>query len=124
MATATAMYHTGRNPLRRLHRTGSEKVFIPKGPKIRRLHKAFLRYHDAANWPLLREALRRMGRRRSHRQPTAPADSVATAPWVGDRRRGARGAPFGRNTRVLKQRRPGAGVTGPGRADFSCRQSS
>jgi hypothetical protein len=26
------------------------------------LHKAFLRYHDAENWPLLREALRRMGR--------------------------------------------------------------
>ncbi len=62
MATATAMYRTGLNPLRRLHRTGSEKVFIPKDPKTRRLHKAFLRYHDAANWPLLRAALRRMGR--------------------------------------------------------------
>jgi hypothetical protein len=30
--------------------------------KVRRLHKAFLRYHDANNWPTLREALRRMGR--------------------------------------------------------------
>ena len=29
---------------------------------MRRLHKAFLRYHDANNWPVLREALRRMGR--------------------------------------------------------------
>ena len=29
---------------------------------MRRLHKAFLRYHDPENWPLLREALRRMGR--------------------------------------------------------------
>ena len=29
---------------------------------MRRLHKAFLRYHDPNNWPLLREALRRMGR--------------------------------------------------------------
>jgi hypothetical protein len=37
-------------------------VLIPKGLKVRRLHKAFLRYHDANNWPLLREALRRMGR--------------------------------------------------------------
>jgi len=25
-----------------------------------RLHKAFLRYHDPENWPLLREALQRM----------------------------------------------------------------
>jgi hypothetical protein len=35
---------------------------VPKGLRVRRLHKAFLRYHDANNWPLLREALRRMGR--------------------------------------------------------------
>jgi hypothetical protein len=37
-------------------------VYIPKGTRQRRLHKAFLRYHDPNNWPLLREALRRMGR--------------------------------------------------------------
>jgi uncharacterized radical SAM protein YgiQ len=61
MATATAMYHSGKNPLRRVTR-GSEEVVIPKGIKVRRLHKAFLRYHDAENWPLLREALKRMGR--------------------------------------------------------------
>jgi len=61
MATATAMYFTGRNPLRRVTRS-SERVHVPKGLKIRRLHKAFLRYHDANNWPMLRDALRRMGR--------------------------------------------------------------
>lgn len=61
MATATAMYHSGKNPLRRVSRS-SEEVVIPKGLKVRRLHKAFLRYHDANNWPTLREALRRMGR--------------------------------------------------------------
>lgn len=61
MATATAMYHSGKNPLRRVSRS-SEEVIIPKGLKVRRLHKAFLRYHDANNWPTLREALRRMGR--------------------------------------------------------------
>jgi uncharacterized radical SAM protein YgiQ len=61
MATATAMYHSGRNPLKRITRS-SETVLIPKGLRIRRLHKAFLRYHDPDNWPLLREALRRMGR--------------------------------------------------------------
>lgn len=61
MATATAMYHSGKNPLKRITRDG-EDVRIPKGLKVRRLHKAFLRYHDANNWPVLREALRRMGR--------------------------------------------------------------
>jgi uncharacterized radical SAM protein YgiQ len=61
MATATAMYHSGKNPLHRVTRT-SERVHVPKGLKIRRLHKAFLRYHDANNWPMLRAALKRMGR--------------------------------------------------------------
>ncbi len=61
MATATAMYHSGKNPLKRVTRA-SEEVLIPKGTKVRRLHKAFLRYHDAQNWPILREALKRMGR--------------------------------------------------------------
>ncbi|MBS0581373.1 MAG: YgiQ family radical SAM protein [Proteobacteria bacterium] len=61
MATATAMYHSGKNPLKRITRS-SEEVLIPKGIKVRRLHKAFLRYHDPNNWPVLREALRRMGR--------------------------------------------------------------
>ena len=61
MATATAMYHSGKNPLKRVSRS-SEEVVIPRGLRVRRLHKAFLRYHDANNWPMLREALRRMGR--------------------------------------------------------------
>jgi uncharacterized radical SAM protein YgiQ len=61
MATATAMYHSGKNPLRRVS-PSSEEVVIPKGIKVRRLHKAFLRYHDPENWPILRDALKRMGR--------------------------------------------------------------
>jgi len=61
MATATTMYHTSRNPLRKITRD-SETVDIVRGEKRRRLHKAFLRYHDANNWPLLREALKTMGR--------------------------------------------------------------
>ena len=61
MATATAMYYSGRNPLRKITRE-SESVDIVRGEKRRRLHKAFLRYHDANNWPLLREALKGMGR--------------------------------------------------------------
>ena len=61
MATATAMYHSGKNPLKRVGRD-SEAVDIVRGEKRRRLHKAFLRYHDPNNWPLLREALKAMGR--------------------------------------------------------------
>ncbi len=61
MATATAMYHSAKNPLKRVGRD-SEAVPIVRGEKQRRLHKAFLRYHDANNWPLLRDALKTMGR--------------------------------------------------------------
>ncbi len=61
MATATAMYHSNKNPLRKITRD-SETVDIVRGDKRRRLHKAFLRYHDSNNWPLLREALKAMGR--------------------------------------------------------------
>jgi uncharacterized radical SAM protein YgiQ len=63
MATATAMYHSGLNPLKGIHRDGrAEKVDIVRGERRRRLHKAFLRWHDPNNWPLLREALKAMGR--------------------------------------------------------------
>ena len=62
MALATAMYHSGYNPLRPVRRGVSEEVAAIKGLKQRRLHKAFLRYHDPENWPVLREALKRMGR--------------------------------------------------------------
>lgn len=60
MATATTMYHTGKNPLKSLR--ANEDVQVPKGRKIRTLHKALLRYHDSDNWPLLRDTLREMGR--------------------------------------------------------------
>ena len=75
MATATAMYHTGKNPLKRI-RSDSETVDVAKSGRQRALHKAFLRYHDPANWPLLREALKAMGRQdligngRQHLIPT------------------------------------------------------
>jgi uncharacterized radical SAM protein YgiQ len=64
MATATAMYHTELNPLKGISRDPSraERVDIVRGEKRRRLHKAFLRWHDPRNWPMLREALKKMGR--------------------------------------------------------------
>ncbi len=61
MATATAMYHSGKNPLRKVTYK-SDEVVRPKSPEQRKLHKALLRYHDPNNWEMLRTALRKMGR--------------------------------------------------------------
>ena len=61
MATATAMFHTTKNPLKKVTYK-SDTVETVKAPAQRKLHKALLRYHDPANWPLLREALKQMGR--------------------------------------------------------------
>jgi hypothetical protein len=61
MSIATAMYHSGKDTLHKVGRNVPDMP-IPKGVKQRRLHKAFLRYHDPKNWPLLREALKEMGR--------------------------------------------------------------
>jgi len=60
LAIATAMWHTEQNPLKR--DPGADHVAVARGGRQRKLHKAFLRYHDAENWPLLREALKKMGR--------------------------------------------------------------
>ncbi|WP_417579850.1 YgiQ family radical SAM protein [Nitrincola sp.] len=92
MATATAMYHTGRNPLRRLsYKKNAEKVDTVKGERQRRLHKAFLRWHDPENWPLLREALKSMGRADligSGEQQLIPDEEVTEA-YPGQRRKNA-----------------------------------
>ncbi|MGR9100334.1 MAG: YgiQ family radical SAM protein [Gammaproteobacteria bacterium] len=61
MSIATAMYHSGKDTLHKVDRRAPD-IPIPKGIRQRRLHKAFLRYHDPNNWPLLREALKNMGR--------------------------------------------------------------
>ncbi|MCA0239727.1 MAG: YgiQ family radical SAM protein [Proteobacteria bacterium] len=82
MATATAMYHSGLNPLKGVHRDArAERVDVVRGERRRRLHKAFLRWHDPKNWPLLREALKAMGRADligSGRQQLIPAYQPAT----------------------------------------------
>ncbi len=61
MATATAMYYSGLDPLHRITRRSGTMPTI-RGLSQRRLHKAFLRYHDPENWPMLRKALKKMGR--------------------------------------------------------------
>ncbi len=136
MATATAMYHSGRNPLRRIHREvedADEVVDVARGEKRRRLHKAFLRYHDPANWPLLREALKAMGHAeligngKQHlvptwqpltdsRRPGAGRTNAAAPPAKAPGARApARGAALTQHT-GLPPRAVGAAVRGPARA--------
>lgn len=61
MAIASAMYHSELNPLKKITRH-SEAVKTPRSGQQRKLHKAFLRYHDPDNWDVLRQALKQMGR--------------------------------------------------------------
>ncbi|MBK8482241.1 MAG: YgiQ family radical SAM protein [Proteobacteria bacterium] len=98
MATATAMYHSGKNPLHPVGRD-TEEVSVPKSLKQRRLHKAFLRYHDPENWPLLRAALLRMGRGEligKAKHCLIPLHQPAGTGTAGEgRRRGLRPRPAG-----------------------------
>ncbi|WP_299875465.1 YgiQ family radical SAM protein [uncultured Cocleimonas sp.] len=61
MALASAMYHSEINPLKKVGEA-SEHIDSARDAKSRRLHKAFLRYHDPDNWQMIRAALKRMGR--------------------------------------------------------------
>jgi len=116
MALATAMYHSRKNPLKRVRRD-SEDVETGRAPKTRRLHKAFLRYHDPENWPLLREALKRMGRAdligngKRHLVPAfQPAGTGGTASAQPAPRAAARhrpSAPAGKTAPAHRRIRPG-----------------
>jgi uncharacterized radical SAM protein YgiQ len=102
MASATAMYHTGFSPLRSLK--ARERVHVIKGLPQRRLHKAFLRYHDPDNWPMLREALHRMGRADligGGKHQLVPSWQPA---GTGDRREGRRREGGGRDRSVREGR--------------------
>ncbi len=124
MATATAMYRSGKNPLRRVRRD-SEDVTIVRGLKQRRLHKAFLRYHDASNWPILRAALKRMGRADligNGKRHLIPAwQPAGTATQAGGQVRHGKDRPFRTQHTGLpalpeaKPARPGGKAAGRGR---------
>jgi uncharacterized radical SAM protein YgiQ len=111
MATATPMYHTGKNPLRKLHRAGGD-VVTAKSAKQRRLHKAFLRWHDPENWALLREALQRMGRSdligRGPKQLIPPRQPTGWVPKAaaetGSRRKVTRGTALTQHTGLPPRR--------------------
>ena len=109
MALATAMYYSGKNPLRKVTQD-SEDVKTPKSATTRRLHKAFLRYHDANNWPIIRDALKRMGRSdligngKHHLVPHwQPLGTGQTAEGT---RRPMQETPARRNTRATTARAP------------------
>jgi radical SAM superfamily enzyme YgiQ (UPF0313 family) len=76
MATATAMYHSGGTHCGRVGRDSEQRQRRAQGLRQRRLHKAFLRWHDPNNWPLLREALKAHGPRRPDRQRQAPPGAL------------------------------------------------
>ncbi len=100
MAISTAMYHSGSNPLKPVRRGASEKVDAIKGLRQRRLHKAFLRYHDAENWPILREALKEMGRA----DLIGPGKHQLVPTWqpAGTGKSGGEGSRTGRKHRTQK----------------------
>lgn len=118
MSIATAMYHSGKNSLRRVNRF-AEDIAIPKGIKQRRLHKAFLRYHDPKNWPLLRDALKAMGRAdligngKKHLVPAYQPGGRPTGDRSGQRSRkfatqhSGNSLPLRQNGRVKKKSRNG-----------------
>jgi uncharacterized radical SAM protein YgiQ len=56
MAIATAMYHTGIDPL------SGEPVPVVRDLREKRMMKALILWWDEAQWPLAREALRKAGR--------------------------------------------------------------
>ena len=61
MSLSSTMYYSGYNPNQPIKANGT-LIFSAKGLKQRRLHKAFLRYYDPANWGIIRDALKQMGR--------------------------------------------------------------
>lgn len=78
MANSTTMYYSGKNPLSKVGYK-SEDVVVPRGERQRRLHKALLRYHDPANWALIRTALEEMGLKHligSRRECLVPVPSI------------------------------------------------
>ncbi len=120
MATATAMYHSGHNTLRKIRRPSlvngtlqgkdEDTVDIVRGERRRRLHKAFLRYHDPNNWPLLRDALKAMGRAdligngKHHLIPTF--QPLTDGSYQSARKKNSTAAPVGKTGSVNNASKP------------------
>ncbi len=99
MSLGTAMYHSGRDPLRRL-RYKSGEIVVPRGLEQRRLQKALLRYHDPKHAPLLRRALRELG------HPELVGDGPGClVPGEGPDKGGRRATRSGRRRGTRRRRR-------------------
>ncbi len=110
MCNATSMYHAETNPLKRVKYKKREQLFVAKGERQRKLHKAFLRYHDPANWEMLREALISMGKRHligdkpSCLIPNAGSDEERNAQMRGYRHQGKSGNKQGGGKKTSPQK--------------------
>ncbi|MFV8411684.1 YgiQ family radical SAM protein [Vibrio owensii] len=95
MCNATSMYYSETNPLKRVKYKQREDVPVAKGERQRRLHKALLRYHDPANWPMIREALINMGKKHligDKPNCLVPAEDIDTQTPAQRRKSGRHGA--------------------------------
>ncbi len=110
MCNATSMYHAETNPLKRVKYKKREQLFVAKGERQRKLHKAFLRYHDPANWEMLREALISMGKRhligdkQSCLIPNAGSEEERNAQARGYRHQGKSGNKQGLGKKTSSQK--------------------
>jgi uncharacterized radical SAM protein YgiQ len=107
MAVATAMYHTGIDPL------SGERVAVVRDLREKRLLKALILWWDPAQWKLAREALKKagradlIGRRPDCLIPPESADGAVASLHTGgtrraypaERRPGPRGAGRARRSR-------------------------
>jgi len=113
LANSTTMYYTGKNPLSKVSYK-SEDIVVPRGDRQRRLHKALLRYHDPANWPLIREALEAMGKKHligGRRECLVPAPTLEETRAARRRNSSLRPA-LTRHTPQTHQRRASTSVKG------------
>jgi len=91
MAVATAMYHTGIDPL------SGDRIPVVRDLREKRLLKALILWWDPAQWRLAREALKRagrtdlIGRRPDCLIPPESADGAALRPFPAGGGRGAAG---------------------------------
>lgn len=102
MALATAMYHSGRNPLKRLSYKRGARIHITKSLEQRRRQKAFLRYHDPKNWPMLRDALKTMGKQQligNGENALIPTSDNASSPGNNKPYKSARGGQWDTRSR-------------------------
>jgi uncharacterized radical SAM protein YgiQ len=118
MAMATTMYHTRKNPLKKVTED-SEVVETARSGKMRKAHKAFLRYHHPENWPILRETLVKMGRGdligngERHLVPAWHPSEESGAVQAGDRKRqGGMPAPQPHQIAANAKRKPERVVAG------------